>query len=58
MQRFLSSSILAIPWTYEGCHHSPEAYAGDNFDLTAEERQQLIKEAEEGSMHSTTTTTS
>ena len=48
MKRFLTSSILAIPWTYEGIHHSPEALTADNFDLSAEERQLLVQEAEEG----------
>eukprot|EP01038_Epipyxis_sp_PR26KG_P008432 gene8432-11408_t len=47
MRRFLSSSIVAIPWTYVGIH-SPEAYAAENESkLSTEEKEILRKEAEE-----------
>lgn len=51
MQQFLSSSILAIPWTYEGHNLSPEAYiSGLGNKLSPEDREKLLKEAEEDSM--------
>lgn len=51
MRDFLSSSILSIPWTYEGHNLSPEAYInGLGNKLSPEEREKLLKEAEEDSM--------
>lgn len=50
MKQFLSSSILAIPWTYEGHTWSPEAYIAERGDLTPDERERILKEAEEDSI--------
>jgi len=52
MARFLASSTLSIPWTYEGHHHSPEAYldAEQVASLSAEEREEMLKEAERDSI--------
>jgi hypothetical protein len=51
MRQFLSSSILAIPWTYEGHSLSPAAYIAENESkLSPEERERLLKEAEEDSV--------
>lgn len=51
MQKFLSSSIVSIPWTYEGHNHSPETYIAENESkLTTEEKQKLLQEAEEDSI--------
>jgi hypothetical protein len=51
MRQFLSSSILAIPWTYEGHSLSPAAYIAENESkLSLEEREKLLKEAEEDSI--------
>lgn len=56
MKRFLQSSILAIPWTYEGHNLSPEAYiTGIESRLSPEEREKLLKEAEEDAMIFATT---
>lgn len=52
MKEFLNSSILAIPWTYEGHNLSPAAYIADNESkLSPEERDRLLKEAEEDSIN-------
>jgi hypothetical protein len=51
MRQFLSSSILAIPWIYEGHSLSPAAYIAENESkLTLEEREKVLKEAEEDSI--------
>ncbi len=51
MRRFLSSSILAIPWVYEGHNLRPAAYiAEDGARLSAEERECISREAEEDSI--------
>jgi hypothetical protein len=51
MRQFLSSSILAIPWAYEGHSLSPAAYIAENESkLSPEERERLLKEAEEDSV--------
>lgn len=51
MRQFLNSSILAIPWTYEGHNLSPAAYISENESrLTPEEREKILKEAEEDSI--------
>ena len=51
MRQFLSSSILAIPWTYEGHSLSPAAYIAENESkLSPEDRERLLREAEEDSI--------
>jgi len=51
MRQFLTSSILAIPWTYEGHSLSPAAYISENESrLSPEERERLLKAAEEDSI--------
>ena len=51
MRKFLSSSTVQIPWTYEGHNHSPEAYAEQNeSQLSAEEKEEMIKEMERDSI--------
>jgi hypothetical protein len=50
MRRFLSSSTVCIPWTYEGHSHSPEAYLQSNPHLTYEQKQELLREAERDSV--------
>lgn len=49
MKRFLTSSIVAIPWAYEGHNHSPEAYAADidSRHASAEERERALARAEQ-----------
>lgn len=48
MRQFLSSSIVAIPWSYEGHHLSPAAYIAEHGPrLSAEERERIVREAEE-----------
>ncbi len=52
MKEFLNSSILAIPWSYEGHNLSPAAYIADNeAKLSAEDREKLLKEAEDDSIN-------
>ena len=52
MKAFLSSSIVAIPWTYEGHNLSPHAYITENESkLSPEERERILKEAEEDSIN-------
>jgi hypothetical protein len=55
MERFLSSSIVAIPWAYEGHNHSPEAYAKELETLNVDERSEALKQAEEDSIIFATT---
>jgi hypothetical protein len=50
MRRFLSSSTVSIPWTYEGHNHSPEAYANSDPNLTYDEKQELLRAAERDSV--------
>lgn len=51
MRKFLSSSTVQIPWTYEGHNHSPEAYAEQNQSkLSPEEKEEMIKEMERDSI--------
>eukprot|EP01039_Chlorochromonas_danica_P006982 gene6982-7724_t len=51
MRQFLSSSILSIPWVYEGHNLSPAAYIAENeARLSPEERERILKEAEEDSI--------
>ena len=50
MRRFLTSSTVSIPWSYEGHNHSPEAYFQNDPTLTYEEKQELLKEAEKDSV--------
>lgn len=52
MKEFLSSSIVAIPWTYEGHNLSPQAYITENESkLSPEERERILREAEEDSIN-------
>ena len=48
MRRFLSSSTVSIPWTYEGHNYSPEAeaFTVNDPNLTYEEKQDILREAE------------
>jgi hypothetical protein len=46
MRRFLSSSTVSIPWTYEGHNHSAEAYVVNDPNLSFEEKQEVLREAE------------
>lgn len=50
MRRFLSSSTVSIPWTYEGHNHSPEAYIKSDPNLSYEDKQEILKEAERDSV--------
>jgi hypothetical protein len=50
MRRFLTSSTVSIPWTYEGHNHSPETYVNSDPSLTPEEKQAVIREAERDSV--------
>jgi hypothetical protein len=52
MRRFLSSSTVQIPWTYEGHNHSPEAYADLQSEsmLSAEEKEEMMKDLERDSI--------
>ena len=52
MRRFLSSSTVQIPWTYEGHNHSPEAYADLQNEslLSVEEKEQMLKDLERDSI--------
>ena len=61
MRRFLASSTVAIPWTYEGHNHSPEAYAASAGSVDGmggrqgaaeaeEERARLLRESERDSL--------
>lgn len=52
MKDFLNSSIVAIPWTYVGHNLSPAAYIADNESkLSQDEREKLLREAEEDSIN-------
>lgn len=46
MRRFLSSSTVSIPWTYEGHNHSPEAYIKNDPNLSYDDKQEILREAE------------
>lgn len=51
MRQFLNSSILSIPWIYEGHNLSPAAYIAENeSQLSPEDRERIVKEAEEDSI--------
>lgn len=52
MRRFLSSSTVQIPWTYEGHNHSPEAYADLQSEsmLSVEEKEEMMKDLERDSI--------
>ena len=52
MRRFLSSSTVQIPWTYEGHNHSPEAYADlqNESMLSVEEKEEMMKDLERESI--------
>ena len=51
MKKFLSSSIVAIPWTYVGHNLSPLAYLSEgDAKLSPEEKERIIREAEEDSI--------
>jgi len=52
MRRFLSSSTVQIPWTYEGHNHSPEAYADlqNESMLSVEEKEEMMKDLERDSI--------
>ena len=50
MRRFLSSGTVSIPWTYEGHDHSPEAYLQSDPNLSYDDKQEILREAERDSV--------